>query len=271
VNETSSNDTVPVTVFNRTGYKVKQLSPFAVPDSKDDGDSDFQEHITAMQTFIADGKAKGFAYPDLEARMGDEQNREHAYLRLMEATMEGNASFASKDNADEAISGLVTALKRADELGLELGTQTARALLKKLQGIQPAREELDLAIMQANVSLKTTERLGAAIIRLNAAIAKCEELQISQQMSEAYAIRDRLNLVKAVFVQMKAANVQAEIAMTREQGEEAAIKELTQAAEAARSAQLYRDLPVTLDLREELIHMNAEHEKVEEAMEPTQA
>merc|ERR1719198_230412 len=109
------------------------------------------------------------------------------------------------------------------------------------------------------------------MIRLNSAIAKCEELQIKHHMPQAYTIRDRLNLVKTVYVQMKAAIVQGQIALSREQGEEAAIKELKEAADAARDAELYRDLPVTLDLLQELVHMNAEHQKVAQAMDPSPA
>jgi tetratricopeptide (TPR) repeat protein len=268
INETVFNDSVPAVVFNRTGYEVKDLP--AVSAGVDDGDDDFQEHIDAIQSAIDAGKADGFIDPDMEVQQDFERNLAAAYRRLLAASALGRAAFASKDETEDAIVELVEALKVGADAELVLGMKEARALLSDLRKIKPAIDELEEAIEEANVSLTTYSHMGNAQVRLNAALDMCNQLNITKYVSQGTRMRNRLVQVKAVYVQMKAAIVQGQISLDREEGEEAAIAELDAAVNAAKDAGLHRDLPVALDLLVELVHMNSEHQKIELAMRPAQ-
>jgi hypothetical protein len=267
INETIINDTVPVVTFNRTGYKVKDLP--AVPGGDDDGDDDFQEHIDAIQTAIAAGKADGFVDPDMEFQLAFERNLEAAYNGLLASFVRSRESFESKQNTEGAIVDLVKSLKVGADADLVLGMTESRALLSKLRRIQPAMDELDEAIEEANVSVTTYNHMGNAQLRLNKALDECSQLNITDGVPLATELRDRLIQVQAVFVQLKAAIVQAQISLDRKDGEEAAITELTIAVDLAKETGVHRDLPVAVDLLMELVKMNGAHQKLELGMPPT--
>merc|ERR1712150_312715 len=156
----------------------------------------------------------------------------------------------------------------AQGVKLLLGSDKAKTLFEKLKRIQPALDELGAAIQEANVSLTTASHMGSALIRLNAGIKECEDLDVKQRLPEAKRLRDRVSRVKEVYITMKAAIVQGQIALNHEEGEEAAITELEDAVNAAKKVQLYKDLPVAVDLLSELSHMNAQHQKVAAAISP---
>jgi len=154
----------------------------------------------------------------------------------------------------------------------------AKALLKSLnttykewlreQRILPAKDELAAAILQANESVKTISHMGSALIRLNDAIAECKDLEIEANMPVALDLHEKLTQLKAAYVQMKAAIVQGQIALEGEEGEEAAMRELQEAVDLSKKLELHRDLPVAVDLLEELMHMNAQHQRMSAALAP---
>merc|ERR1719446_1664630 len=63
---TQIEDPQPFTVFNRTGLKVEDLPSVASGD--DDGDDDFDEHITALHAAIGRAQKKGLVDPTMQAQ-----------------------------------------------------------------------------------------------------------------------------------------------------------------------------------------------------------
>lgn len=153
-------------------------------------------------------------------------------------------------------------------MGLELDVPKASTLLENLRVIQPARDEMQAAILQANVSVSAVSGMDAALVRLNKAIEVNRQLDLLSMIDEAERLGAHLLEVKKVFVALRAATMQGEIALQTEQGEEAAITELNAAIEAADKINLHKGMPIAVDLLHELMHMNAEKQQLQAAMDP---
>lgn len=260
-------DTVASGVFNRTGFKVVQLP--AVPGAVDDGDDDFDEHMQVLIKAISDSKDRGEIDPDQQKQLVSLQTMQETYLNLQEAIITGNTSLTSKDGVSEGIAGLSVVIKEAENIGLALGVDAAQGILNKLKEIKPARDELDAAILQANVSMHTFSGMDGALIRLNTAIATCERLQLYGWIPKGEQIRDALMESRSAFSVLKAAIMQGEIALKHERGEEAAIRQIEEAIELADKLKMHKQLEVAVVLLHELTHMTAEHQQFQAAMNPT--
>lgn len=260
------NDTEPLVSFNRAGYRV--VSSPLPEGSVDDGDDDFDEHISVLRMAVARLRRRGEVDPGLEAMLTHARAKGDAYALIDHAIAVANESESTKTHIDDAILELTMALQEAGETDLELDVTRAQELLQQLNTIKPARDELDAAILQANVSRHTVSGMDSALSRLNRATAICEELHLFMWLPAAYTIRDELVEVRTVFMRLKAAIMQGEIALEAEQGEDAAIDELNEAVKTAGNIQMHRELPVALDLLNELAHMNAEHQQMQAAMTP---
>jgi len=153
-------------------------------------------------------------------------------------------------------------------MGLSLGVRGAQTLLDKLNIIQPARDELKAAGLQANVSMHTVSGMDASLVRLSEAIELNRKLELFAAIPRSNRLMAALMKLKKAFVDVKAAVMQGQIALKQESGEEAAIAELNAAIEAADQVNLHRGLPVAVDLLNELIHMNAQHQQLQAAMDP---
>jgi len=260
------NDTVPVTIFNRTGYRVEDLPD--VPNGADDGDSDFDEHIKAIALAINRGKRKGVVDPEMKAQLATEIGMRDAYRMLREATTTGTEALDNKTHIDVSIMQLTAALKEANEMGMSLGVRSGQTLLDKLNILQPARDELQAASLQANVSMHTVSGMDASLVRLSEAIDLNFKLELWGSLPKSRRLMAELMKLKKAFVDVKAAVMQGQIALKQESGEEAAISELNAAIEAADEVNLHKGLPVAVDLLNELIHMNAQHQQLQAAMDP---
>lgn len=261
------NDTVPNTIFNRTGYRVEDLPE--VTNGMDDGDTDFDEHIKALGLAIARGKRKGAVDPEMKAQLAREIALRDAYRMLRSATADGSEALDNKTHIERSITSLTAALKEANEMGLTLGVQGATTLLDKLNIIQPARDELMAASLQANVSMHTVSGMDASIVRITEAIELNKKLELFAEIPKAERLMAALLKLKKAYVSVKAAVMQGQIALKQESGEEAAIVELNAAIEGADEVNLHKGLPVAVDLLNELIHMNAQHQQLQAAMDPT--
>jgi len=259
------NDTVPKVSFNRTGYAPQELP--AVENGTDDGDADFEEHIVSLNAAIAGAKLMGVIDPAMEMQLEHMRRMKDAYSSLTEAIQAGAGTMASKRGVDASISSLATATKEAEKEGLSLKLDHAEHLLHDLRRIQPARQEIEEAILQGNISVNTVNHMAEAILRLSDAIKVNEELNLPYRLEEGKALFDRLNSVKTAYVDLKAAIVQGEISIDREEGEEAAIAELEQSIGAAEEVEMHREVPVAVDLLQELMHMNADHQKMATAID----
>jgi len=260
-------DTVAAGVFNRTGFKVVHLP--AVDGAVDDGDDDFDEHMQVLVTAIRDSKDRGEVDPYQQKELARFQTMQDTYLNLQDAIVAGNSSLLSKDGVSEGIAALTVVIRQAEIIGLALGVDTAKGLLRKLKEIKPARDELDAAIMQANVSMHTFSGMDTALIRLNTALATCEELQLYGWIPKGEEVRDALMDVRSGFSVLKAAIMQGEIALKQERGEEAAIREIEEAIQLAGKLNMHKQLEVAVILLHELTHMNAEHQQLQAAMNPS--
>jgi len=261
------NDSVPVTIFNRSGYRVEDLPD--VPNGADDGDSDFDEHIRAIGVAIARGKRKGVVDPEMKAQLAREIGMRDAYRMLRSATTFGSEALDNKTHIEISIMQLTAALKESNEMGMSLGVRAGQTLLDKLNILQPARDELQASILQANVSMHTVSGMDASLVRLSEAIELNYKLELFGSLPKARRLMAALMKLKKAFVDVKAAVMQGQIALKQEAGEEAAIAELNSAIEAADEVNLHKGLPVAVDLLNELIHMNAQHQQLQAAMDPT--
>jgi len=259
-------DFQPVTIFNRSGYKVEDLPDVAT--GADDGDDDFDEHITALRVAIEHGKSRGLTDPELKDQLQQMIALKAAHAQVQDATSTGATAFDRKRGIGVAITKLTSAIEEAREMGLELGVPKAKELLEELSVIQPARDEIQAAILQANVSVIAVSGMDVALVRLNKAIEVNKQLGLLEQIPKAEQIGERLLQVKKCFVTLRAAVMQGEIALQTEQGEEAAITELNAAIEAADRIDLHKSMPIAVDLLHELMHMNAEKQQVQVAMDP---
>jgi len=258
-------DPQPEIPFNRTGYRIVSLpQPHG---SADDGDGDFEEHIDALTSAIARIQHHGEIDPEWERMLAETRARRDAYEMINDAISVGNVSESTKTNFDMAIVNLTTALKEAGDSGVELGVPRARELLQQLNTIRPALNELNSAILQARVSKHTVSSMDSALSRLNRASAICAELQLHSWLPAAYKVRDELVEVRTVFLQLKAAIAQGEIALEAEQGEEAAIDELDAAMVAADATNMHRDVPVAVELLNRLASINAQHQRLQAAID----
>jgi hypothetical protein len=260
-------DKEPDLVFNRTGLKVQDLP--AVPNAGDDGDSDFDEHIAVLADAIASAKAKGLVDPEMKSQLERVRAQKRAFKQLRAASATATDALDSKRGIENSITTLYSALEEASEMEMSLGVGKAQGLLAKLNIIQPARDELKAAILQANVSMHTVSGMDAGLVRLNAAIELNRKLELFAMVPPAERVRDELMLVKKTYVGVKAAIMQGQLALKAEEGEEAAITELNSAIENADKIDLHKGLPIAVDLLHELMHMNAQHQQLQAAMDPS--
>jgi len=259
-------DLEPYAVFNRTGLKVEDLP--VVASGNDDGDDDFDEHITALNVAIDRSKRRGLVDPGMQDQLEQMIALKAAYQQLQVAISFGTGALDKKKGIAAAITELTSALEEAREMGLELDVPKASTLLENLRVIQPARDEMQAAILQANVSVSAVSGMDAALVRLNKAIEVNRQLDLLSMIDEAERLGAHLLEVKKVFVALRAATMQGEIALQTEQGEEAAITELNAAIEAADKINLHKGMPIAVDLLHELMHMNAEKQQLQAAMDP---
>jgi hypothetical protein len=259
-------DKEPNLIFNRTGLKVQDLP--AVPNAVDDGDNDFDEHIAALVDAIASAKKKGLVDPEMKSQLETVRAQKRSYALIKVAVAKGGDALEKKRGIEDAITTLYSALEEASEMSMTLGVGKAQNLLAKLNIIQPARDELKAAILQANVSMHTVSGMDAGLVRLNAAIELNRKLELFAVIPSAERVRDELMLVKKTYVAVKAAIMQGQLALKAEEGEEAAIAELNTAIENADKIDLHKGLPIAVDLLHELMHMNAQHQQLQAAMDP---
>lgn len=259
-------DIEPITVFNRTGLKVEDLP--AVASGNDDGDDDFDEHITALNVAINRSKRRGLVDPAMQDQLNQMVALKAAYEQLQGALSVSSKALDEKEGIATAITKLTSALEEASEMGLELDVPKASSMLNDLSVIQPARDEIQAAILQANVSVSAVSGMDAALLRLNKAIEVNKQLGLLSKINEAERLGAHLLEVKKCFVALRAATMQGEIALQVEQGEEAAITELNAAIEASDKINLHKGMPIAVDLLHELMHMNAEKQQLQAAMDP---
>jgi len=259
-------DKEPNLIFNRTGLKVQDLP--AVPNAVDDGDNDFDEHIAALVDAISGAKTKGLVDPEMKSQLETVRAQKRSYALIKIATTKGAGALEKKRGIEDAITTLYSALEEASEMSMTLGVGKAQNLLAKLNIIQPARDELKAAILQANVSMHTVSGMDAGLVRLNAAIELNRKLELFAMIPAGERVRDELMLVKKTYVAVKAAIMQGQLALKAEEGEEAAIAELNSAIENADKIDLHKGLPIAVDLLHELMHMNAQHQQLQAAMDP---
>jgi len=262
-------DKEPNLTFNRTGLKVEDLP--AVPNALNDGDNDFDEHIAALVDAISSAKKKGLVDPEMKSQLETVRAQKRSYLLIKAATSKGSDALENKRGIEDAITTLYSALEEASEMSMTLGVGKAQNLLAKLNIIQPARDELKAAILQANVSMHTVSGMDAGLVRLNAAIELNRKLELLAMIPAGERVRDELMLVKKTYVAVKAAIMQGQLALKAEEGEEAAIAELNNAIENADKIDLHKGLPIAVDLLHELMHMNAQHQQLQAAMDPGRA
>lgn len=259
-----TNDSRPNTVFNRTGLRVDAFP--SVPNSEDDGDADFEEHIQALAEAMAEAQAQGVVDPAMERQLAQVRRMRNAYDQVSNATSAAKASLATetRPGLQEVVVMLTAAVAAAQESGLALGVPAAERLLERIRSLGPAQAQLDAAALEANVSIRTVSGMNHALERLHDAIGACDVLDgLCIGADTAARTHERLIDVRGSYVALKAAVVQGTLALQNEEGEEAAIMELSMAITDATEAGVNRDIPVALDLLTELRHMNTEHDDMQ--------
>jgi len=252
--------------FNRTGLKVVALP--AVPGAVDDGDDDFDEHIEVLVNAISGSKSRGEVDPNQQERLVHMRTMKATYFALQDAVTAGNSSLSANVGVSQSIAALSAVLRQADNIGLKLGVRKATVLLRKLQEIEPARDELIAAVLQANVSINTFSGMDTALVRLSAAISKCKAMHLNDLVTKGEQTQNDLMQIRSAYSVLKAAITRGEIALKQQQGEEAAIQEIEEAIQLADKLKMHKQLEVAVVLLHELTHMNAEHQRLQAAMNP---
>jgi len=258
------NDTRPVTKFKRTGLKPESLPD--VPGAADDADRDYREHERVLAAAIAAAQRRGLVDSDKQAQLATEVAMRRAFGMLQMASAEAAEALEKKTKIDAAITTISAAIEEGKEMNMYIGLPEAQAQLDQLLIIQPARDELVAAMLQANVSMHTVSGLDAAIVRLQGAMDLNQQLEMVAQMPKAQKLKDDILFVKNVYVALKAAILQGQIAMKNEEGEEAAISELNRAIEAADGINLHKSVKLGTDVLHQLVHLNAQHQQAQAAM-----
>jgi len=267
VNQTRAQENI--SEFDRTALQVVDLPE--VPGSHDDGDRDFEEHIQRLNRSIAKAKSMGLVDPDMLVQLGQLQELQVVWNNMQVAVSSGEVAVNNKLGLTEATVELEAAIEEAQDAGLSAGVQRARQTLKKLQEIPPLRDELDAAMLQANISLSLMTGMHEGLMRLNAVIDHAKALHLVGKIPKAELLRDRLMVVNEAWLHLRAASVQGTVALRLEHGEEAAIQELTSSIHEAEAAGLHAETPTAVELLQELMHMNAEHQQIQAAVVPNRA
>jgi len=252
--------------FKRHGLQPEDLP--GVPKGEDDQDADFREHEEALETAIREAAAKGLVDPEMKKQLASVQAKDAAHKELQAAIKVGDIAVETKKKLDVAITDLSGRVAEANEADMSIDASKATSLLKKLKVIQPARDELVAAMLQARVATHTISGMDPAVMRLDDALKLNKQLDLYESVPRAEVLREKLNKIKMVFVRVRAAVTQGRIALETQQGEEAAIEELNAAIEEADKIDMHRDLPKAVDVLHELLHMNAEHQQTQAAMTP---
>jgi len=263
---TKVEDPQPEWSFNRSGLKPERFPTVVLAD--DDGDSDFNEHIEALQDALEDGRSKGKVDSDLKAQLEMMRSRRAAYEGLRATSEMGAEALASKKGVIAADTRLTAAVREAEQDGLTLGLEEARGLLGKLEVIQPARDELRAAVLQANASMHTRGSMDDALFRLNQAIKVNGALGISYSLPAAKHLRDQLLYLKKTWVDLTAAITQGEIALESGSGEEAAIAELHRCIDHTDEVNLHGKVHRALDVLHRLTRQNAGKQQKQVALRP---
>jgi len=258
------NDTRPVTKFKRKGLKPEDLPQ--VPGAADDADRDFREHERVLAAAITAATRRGLVDPKMQAELASEGAMRSSFGVLQAASSLAADALEKKTLIDSAITTIASAIEEAKEMHMYIGVPEAQSQLDQLLIIQPARDELMAAMLQANVSMHTVSGMDAAIVRLGAAMDLNKELGMLAQMPKSTKIKDELLFVKNVYVELKAAILQGQIAMKNEEGEEAAITELDRAIEQADGINLHKAVKTATDVLHQLVHLNALHQQMQAAM-----
>jgi len=258
------NDTRPVTKFKRSGLKPESLPE--VPGAADDEDHDFREHERVLAAAIATAKRRGLVDSSKQAELATEVAMRQAYGMLQTASAVAARALEYKSNIDVAITAISAAIEEAKEMKVYMGLPEAQEQLDQLLIIQPARDELVASMLQANVSMHTVSGMDAAIVRLQSAMDLNEQLEMMAQMPRAQKLKDDILFVKNVYVALKAAILQGQIAMKNEEGEEAAITELDRAIESADGINMHKSVKLGTDVLHQLVHLNAQHQQMQAAM-----
>lgn len=260
-------DLVPNVTFHRFGLRVVDLPQ--VPNGKDDGDGDFDEHIEALADSIQEAKRRGEIDPQMEDMYENALGLKSAHILLNDAIATGKAAMNSKTNVEASVAELTTALREAHERELVLDSRKGSLLLAELQKIPPALEKIRGAMLAVNVSMRTQTGMDNALTDIMSAIELNRQLNLPKYVSEADHLRQSLLMLKQAYVQLKAAIMQGQISLQNEDGEEAAIAELNHAIGVAQGVGLRKLVEDAQELHEELQHMDTQHNNLQVAMNPS--
>lgn len=259
-------DPEPNVTFRRDGLAVVAL-PVA-PETVDDGDRDFDEHVSALATAIEDAEQKGSVDPKMQAAYESALGMRAAHEQLMTSVALGEAALASKEGITGAVAALTTALRAAHERGLAVDVDKASGLYAELSKIPPAFEKIRGAMLSVNVSIRTTSGMDGALLKIQNALELNRQLSLTQYVPAAEKLRADLLVIKEAFVGLRAATMQGQITLENESGEEAAIAELGRAIAIAHQAGLTKGIENAQELHDELEHMSSQHNKLLDAMTP---
>merc|ERR1719329_2027238 len=212
------------------GLHVKSLP--AVPGADDDGDEDFMEHISILNTSIANAKRLGYADPRMQKQL----------------------DFG---------------IQKAVAVNMSVGLTKAEQLRDQLSKVQPARDELASAMVQGGVSLATSSGMQSSLVRLQDAVEGIEEFSADGDLEEARKMLDKLMKLESGWISLRAAISRGSLAVKSEEDEDGAIEELTQALAKAEDLNLHESTPSARALLKELEHLSANHRKIEAAVNPS--
>jgi len=264
--ESHFNSTRPAHV-RLDGLHVKALP--SVAGAEDDGDADFMEHISILNTSIANAKRLGYADPRMQKQLDLLLAKQAAHELLGSAIKSGEATLTSKRNLIPTVIELNVGIQKAMTVNMSVGLSRAEKLRDKLIKVQPARDELASAMVQGGVSLETSSGMQDSLVRLQDAVEGVEEFSDDADLKEPKTMLDQLMKLESGWISLKAAISRGSLSLQSEEEEDGAIEELTKALQRAEDLGLHDSVSSARELLRELEHLSSNHQKIEAAVIPS--
>jgi len=267
VNFTDIEVTINITVPTpKPGLKVTDLPE--VPGSRDDGDRDFEEHITRLNRSIATAEHYGLVDPEMLEQLAKLQMLQTAWNMINASMIEGQRAIDSKLGIYAASVHLYASIIQAKHAGLKVGIGRAEDMMQDLRDYPLIKDELDAAMTQGKLSLRMKTGMHDALMRINSAMDRADRFDLRGKFNKASEIRDTLMAMNEAWLHLRAATVQATVALRLEHGEDAALEELQDSIAEAEQAGLTDETAQASQLLLELRHMNEEQRSIEAAVLP---
>lgn len=247
----------------RAGFRVAQLPKLA--SWSDDGDKDFEEHISRLNHSILVARGYGLVDPEMLEQLESLRRLQRAWEALNRTKNEGLEALQSRKDLYKTAVRLEAALERAQASGLSVGLSSSRKVLRDLQELPKARDYLESAMLMGNASLHHKGDLQEALRQLNNAMRRAEPFGL-RHMKQAAELRDQLMAMSQAWLKLRTAMVQGTVALRTQRLDNVALQTLQVAVDEAEAKNLREETAPARDLLLELASLHAQLHRLDEAV-----